>query len=204
VPNCRVCGLPLNETDSYCNSCGKPQFEVMQVNGVWPLKFPSKPWTNFSNGFMMGTGAILVIAGLIWLSWLNNNFWQTRQILLATGWSITEINHLLLDNVFLISFCVIAIVIGCYVLIYATLLQFSPSISSLMHCRINRARWGFGSITGGVLLLINSLLGVVPYFYGRDLGLYYAPYFAIAGIFLLFVGSLLVLNAYRNHKSLKS
>ncbi len=202
MPYCSNCGYPLNGKDNYCGACGKPLTEVIYANGILPVKFPSKPSINFSNGFLIGVGATLVIAGLIWWSWLNNNFWQTQQRLIAMGWSLKEINSFLLDNVFLISFCVVAIILGIYLLVYTSLLQFSPTINSLMRSGINRARWGFGLITGGVISFSNGISDFVRSVYRQDLYMYSAPFFAIAGILLLLVGSLLIVNAYtRSRKS---
>lgn len=202
MPNCSNCGYALNETDKYCGACGKPQFEIVYANGIRPFQFPSKPSTNFYNGFMMGVGAISVVAGLIWWSWLNNNFWQTQERLMAMGWSLKEINYFLLDNVFLISFCVFAIILGSYLLVSTSLMQFSPTINSLLRGSINRARWGFGLIVGGMISFGDGITDFVRSMYRQDLYIYSTPYFIVAGILLVLVGSLLIANAYtRSRKS---
>jgi hypothetical protein len=173
----------------------------MYANGIWPIKFYGKRSTNFSNGFVIGASAVFVIAGLIWWSWLNNNFWQTKEILVDSGLTSNNINFILLDNAFLISFCIVAVIIGGYWLIFNTIMQFSPTINALMHKGINRARWGSALIFGGVLCMVDAVTFFVPAFYRQDNYPFSTPYFAIVGILFLLVGALLIVDAYkRSHR----
>jgi hypothetical protein len=203
IPFCRTCGLAVNETDRFCGRCGSPlDSEVMYANGIWPIKFYGKRSTNFSNGFVIGASSLLVIAGLIWWSWLNNNFWQSRERLLSSGFTLKDANFFLLDNAFLISFCVAAVIVGGYFLILNTLMQFSPTIYTLMRQGLNRARWGSALIVGGIMCILDVILFIVPSFYGQESYPFSEPYFAIAGMLLLLVGTLLMVDAYRrSHKS---
>jgi hypothetical protein len=198
IPFCRICGLAVNETDKFCGRCGNPlEGEVMYANGIWPVKFYGKRSTNFSNGFLIGASAVLVVTGLIWWSWLNSNFWQTKERLIASGLTLKDVNFLLLDNAFLISFCIFATIVGSYWLIFYTITQFSPTINSLMHKGVNRARWGSALIFGGILCIVDVVTFFVPSFYRQEGYPFSMPYFAIAGILLLIVGSFLMVNAYK-------
>jgi hypothetical protein len=135
------------------------------------------------------------------LSWLNGSYWETQERLLAEGISLTLANFILSDTVLLMQFCLLIGLLGGYALIYGLISQFSPTMNSLVRNRVYYANWGFGLITGGVVFLYSGVSDIIINFYGEKNSFTQAYYgFTIVGLFLIVIGVILILNAYRKSR----
>jgi hypothetical protein len=166
--------------------------------------FSGKRSNNFFNGFTFGIAACVVVTGLILASWMNSNFWQQQHELIALGVPISEIRSLLFDNVTFISFSVLAVIWGSYLLVITAFSQFSPTINSLVNSKkMNRTRRGMNLVFGGVVA-VNSIIFSFDAIYRGETDNFFWVWaiFAVAGAVLIVLGCLLVVSSYFKSRDL--